>query len=310
METGRTKQPAQQRYPDAPAYITPTLMISAEEYSFTQKQTVKITTRVYNEFFWIRVLEGEFCFEVDGTLFFVRESETLFINSNHFHMFRTVTHIPARCRILAAMPKAVSSPILDPLIDQMVNDDRFSATVIRPVSPLFSYDLDAIFDLNRHKPDAWEFEIASHYLQLLRQIWRIYRHTNPDDTINRNIDLQVVREMLGFIGENYRDEITVDQIAAAGGVSRSRCTRLFRRYLQESPIEHVQKYRLECSVYLVNNTDLQFSEIAGKCGFNQQSYFNRLFVRHYGMTPKEMRAMAIQRRSTVNENEGKKNPAG
>ena len=72
-------------------------------------------------------------------------------------------------------------------------------------------------------------------------------------------------------------------------MSRSKCSRLFRKYLSKSPIEHVQQYRLEKSVYLLKNTNLQFSEIAAICGFNQQSYFNRLFVREYGMTPKQMR---------------------
>ena len=302
MPDSMTEITAHERYPDAPAYISPDFRISVQEFEYQNEQTVKKTARLYNEFFWVRVMEGELCFEVDGSLLYVRSSETLFINSSHFHTFRGISKAPACFRIIAAMPDAVSTPPVDSRIEKMVRDDSFSSIVIRPVSELFSYELDAIFDLNRHHPDAWEFEVAAHYLQMLRQIYRIYRHTNPDDTIRRSIDLQSLRKMLGFIGENFRDEITLDQIAAAGRMSRSRCTRVFRRYLQESPIEHVQKYRLERSVYLINNTDLQFSEIAGKCGFNQQSYFNRLFVRNYGMTPKQMRAESLRARGTA-ENE-------
>lgn len=296
MSDNMAQMTAHDRYPSAPAYLSPGLRISALESEFSETHTVKSAPHLYNEFFWIRVMEGEISVEVDGTLFYVQETETLFINSNHFHSIRGITRAPARYRILAAMPDAVTAPVLDTAIRKMIRDDSFSSTVIRPVSPLFSYDLDAIFDIGRHKPEAWEFEAASHYLVLLRQILRIYHHTNPDDTISTNVDLQLLREMLSFIGENYREEITVDQIAAAGRMSRSRCTRLFRRYLQESPIEHVQKFRLERSVYLINNSDLQFAEIAGKCGFNQQSYFNRLFVRQYGMTPKQMRSQAIRGR--------------
>ena len=202
--------------------------------------------------------------------------------------------VPAAVTQMASYAQTNNSVI------RMISDDTFSSTVIRPVSQLFSYDFDAIFDLNRHRPDFFEYDIASHFIAMMKQIIRIYHHTNPDEAVNRNVDLQSLREMLGWIGENYREEITVDQIAAAGKMSRSRCTRLFRRYLQESPIEHVQKYRLERSAYLITNTDLQFSEIASRCGFNQQSYFNRLFSRHFSMTPKQMRSLSILKRREAN----------
>ena len=59
-----TEATAHDRYPDAPAYILPGFRISAEEFEYDKIQTVKITSRLYNEFFWIRVLKGEFCFEL------------------------------------------------------------------------------------------------------------------------------------------------------------------------------------------------------------------------------------------------------
>ena len=300
MSTAENKDMNRKKiYPDSEHSIVPGLALAIREFSFRQVQTFSLMPLLLDHFFWIRVMEGEVCFMVDGECVFVSATETLFINSRHFNRFSNVIKAPARLRVLAAMPDAVKVPVLDEKIRRMVSDDSFPFTVIRPVSDLFSYDLDAIFDLDAVKPDEYEFEVAAHYLRMLRQIYRVYHHTNPNETITRNTDLQLLREMLSFIGERYRDEITVDQIAAAGRMSRSRCTRLFRQYLQESPIEHVQKYRLQRSVYLINNTDLQFAEIAGKCGFNQQSYFNRLFVRQYGITPGQMRAEAEKNRGSV-----------
>lgn len=276
--------------PVSAEYIAPGLRISLKEFSCSETQSFGLMPFLRDHVFWIRVMEGELCFMIDGRCVNVRADETLFINSRHFNRFCSVKAAPARFRAVGALPDAVRAPALEEKIRGMLMDDSFAYTVIRPVSELFSYDLDALFDLAERKPEEYEFEAAAHFLLLLRQIYRVYRHASPNETIIRSHDLQILREMLSFIGENYRDEITVDQIAAAGRMSRSRCTRLFRQYLQESPIEHVQKYRLQRSVYLINNTDLQFAEIAGRCGFNQQSYFNRLFIRHYGMTPGQMRA--------------------
>jgi AraC-like DNA-binding protein len=175
------------------------------------------------------------------------------------------------------------------MLTGMINDGGFASVVIHPVSDLFSYDMDTIYELSRHRPEGFEFEVAARYLSLLRQYFRIYHHTNPEETVRHDTDMESFREMLAFIGEHHQEEITLDEIADIGRMSRSKCSRMFRRYLGKSPIEHVQKYRLEKSVFLLKNTDLQFSEIASVCGFNQQSYFNRLFVREYGVTPRQMR---------------------
>ena len=43
------------------------------------------------------------------------------------------------------------------------------------------------------------------------------------------------------------------------------------------------------SASLLRNTNESISSIAFACGFGQQSYYNRLFLREYGMTPKEYR---------------------
>ena len=270
-------------------YIHPDLKIAAEEYELEMNSKMFHAPTVFEDFAWIRVISGSLSFELLGEDIEVHAGETLFINSRQPHMFKGSSTSSAKYRVLTARPDAFSNPLLNRQLQSMIMDDRFAYTIIRPVSPLFSADMDAIFDLKKHKPQAYEFEIAARYFTMLRQIYRIYHHANPDDTIKHNIDLDTVREMLAYVGENFTDEISIDDIAAAGKISRSKCTRLFRTYLDQSPVEYIQNYRLERSLYLLRATDLQFAEIASRCGFNQQSYFNRLFIRKFGITPKQMR---------------------
>lgn len=288
--TDRENQKAtQQVYPLKMSWINPDLKIGVEENEIGNPESGQRSVYVLDCFLWIRVLEGSLCYEVNMQSITLEAGETLFINSGQSHAYRAVLRAPARVRVLAAATDVFRAPFLDGQIREMINDPAFACTVIRPASPLFSYDMDAIFDLARHKPEAYEFEIASRYISLLRQYVRIYHHTDPEATVRKDTDLEALREMLAYIAENHHEELTVDDIAAAGKMSRSKCTRVFRKYMQKSPIEHVQQYRLERSVWLLKNTDLQFAEIAAMCGFNQQSYFNRLFAREYGMTPKQMR---------------------
>ena len=41
---------------------------------------------------------------------------------------------------------------------------------------------------------------------------------------------------------------------------------------------------------LLSESDLSILEVAGRCGFNNISYFNRLFKKKYSLTPRELRS--------------------
>ena len=270
-------------------YLHPDIPVFSAEITLKHSASVFNSSHFHDDFEWIRVLSGCLSFEVNGEEKLVHEGETLFINSRQVHVFYGCPEGTAVFRVLLAKPDFIRNPCIEKQISEMILDNEFTCAVIRPVSPLFSADMDAILELSRTKPQAFEFSVLSHYLEQLRQIIRIYRHENPDHTIRRNPDIDSLREMMSYIGEHYQQPISLDELAAAGNMSRSKCTKLFRRYVQQSPVEHIQNYRLERCIYLLNSTDMTCSEIALTCGFNEQSYFNRLFLRRFGITPKQMR---------------------
>ena len=280
-------------------YISDELPIIIQERTLDVVETLTISSHYRKDFIWVRMMVGAIEIDIDGSSVIVREGECLFINSNRIQTLIGLPEGPARYRILIARPDTVYNPLIARHLDRMIRDSSFSSTVIRPGNSLFFADMDAMLELSRHKPQEYEFQLLAHLLEQFRQILRVYHHTNPDETISQNTDLIALREMLAFIGENFREDLTLDQIAEAGKVSRSKCTRLFRSYIQKSPIHHLQSYRLERSVYLLNNSEFSISEIAQKCGFNQQSYYNRLFMRKFGITPKEMRARNQSRASAA-----------
>ncbi|NMB32666.1 MAG: helix-turn-helix transcriptional regulator, partial [Clostridium sp.] len=75
----------------------------------------------------------------------------------------------------------------------------------------------------------------------------------------------------------------------SGNVCRSKCCKIFKRYLMQSPIEFLNTYRLEISSNLLKDTSKSVTEVAFACGFNHLSYYSELFKRYYGCTPSEYR---------------------
>lgn len=102
-------------------------------------------------------------------------------------------------------------------------------------------------------------------------------------------DLELQKDMVSYIYQNYRKKLTLAKIASSGRVSRSKCCQMFRHYLQQSPIDFLNDYRLRVSCNLLRNTELRITEVALSCGFNHLNYFSKRFVERFGYTPKEYR---------------------
>ena len=89
-------------------------------------------------------------------------------------------------------------------------------------------------------------------------------------------------------GAGY-DNIDLEDIAAAGNISRSKCCQIFKKYMQQSPVAYLNAYRMELSCNLLKTTSYSITSIATSCGYNHLSYFSKIFLKKFGCTPMEYR---------------------
>ena len=102
-------------------------------------------------------------------------------------------------------------------------------------------------------------------------------------------DLSIQRNMISYIYQNYAQKLSLNDIAAAGSICRSKCCRIFKKYLNKTPIDFLNAYRLEVSTRLLTDTAMSITEIALSCGFQSPSYYAELFQHHKGCTPSHYR---------------------
>ncbi|HEX8556110.1 MAG TPA: AraC family transcriptional regulator [Sphingomonas sp.] len=82
---------------------------------------------------------------------------------------------------------------------------------------------------------------------------------------------------------------SVDSLAAVAGMSRSTFIRHFRRVMRMSPLEYVQRVRLDEAKAILGSTDLPIKTVAANTGFASRSHFSRLFRAAYGSDPSTYR---------------------
>ncbi len=109
--------------------------------------------------------------------------------------------------------------------------------------------------------------------------------------VHKKIDskLQYVESAVAFIKQNYSTDITENDIALEVNLSAKYLYKLFKKYKEVSPIEYLNSYRITRAQALLRETSLSVSDIADAVGYNDPSYFIRVFKKYCAVTPSKFR---------------------
>lgn len=87
--------------------------------------------------------------------------------------------------------------------------------------------------------------------------------------------------------------ITLSSLSAECGVSTSTLNRLFKQFLNVSPISYIIFRRLERARHLISIKDLSLKEISSQCGYARESFFSRAFKQRFGVSPNDYRKFLV-----------------
>ena len=109
----------------------------------------------------------------------------------------------------------------------------------------------------------------------------------------------LVRAALQEITQNYR-EASLSNVARAYGVSLAYVSECVRAQTGKTYKELLQRHRMETAARLLRRSDLNIQQIIAQVGYENTSYFYRLFHERYGLSPREYRQVrAVRSRTTA-----------
>jgi AraC-like DNA-binding protein len=87
---------------------------------------------------------------------------------------------------------------------------------------------------------------------------------------------------------------TIDELATGAGASRSVLAERFARYLGESPLSYLARWRLQLAARLLQTTQQSVLQVASEVGYDSEAAFNRAFKREFGVPPGQFRKSSGQ----------------
>lgn len=88
-----------------------------------------------------------------------------------------------------------------------------------------------------------------------------------------------------YVRANYREKLSVADMARVAGISVSSQERLFRKTFGLTPLMYLRKTRLNAACKMLRETGVGLSSIAVRCGFNDQTNMTRAFRLELKITP-------------------------
>ena len=268
-------------------------MISLTIESFTGEENRHDLTHWHDKIELIRVTAGVMHCVTNGADHVLTSGDICIINRQQLHRIYCEDNNCAFQRLLIDPVLFTSDKhIYQQYLVPVLTDQTFAHVEIgkRDAGDI-SHLMDRMIELSAASAIGYELEMVALVYLLFHRLFAIYQSEKGRSVAPIKTDLVLFRRMADYIYMNYQEKIALEEIAAAGNISKSKCGSLFKAYAGYTPVDFLNLYRLKISTELLVATDKSIAEISSTCGFGQQSYYNRLFLREYNMTPKEYRVM-------------------
>lgn len=140
------------------------------------------------------------------------------------------------------------------------------------------------------KQPGYEFGVRAALSQVMFLLKENCVHHAPAPSERELRDAERIKTMVDFVRNHMEEAITTREIADSAAISVSECLRCFRRMMDLTPQEYLKQHRMRHAATLLEHTDLPIAQIGTECGFEDMSYFARVFRAQHGCTPSEYRA--------------------
>ena len=265
-----------------------------EHFNWNRLETVE--WHWHSELEFVEILQGAIECHIGEEIIELREGDTFFINSGVIHkyqaskvcrekqcMFSDILFLP---EIIAPNFSLIYEKYVRPIVlyGKPFLVMRQTQAWEEPVQNLYHHIVNVCLD----EEDLKELRIQAGVSELWTRLFHYLYREESEQQENKNILAQArLRKMMQFIWDHFHEKITLDDIAASANISKSAALRCFRSGMQTSPVGYLNNFRLNRAKELLLTSHSTVSEIAVSVGFDNVGYFDRVFRRTFGLTPKQ-----------------------
>ncbi len=117
-----------------------------------------------------------------------------------------------------------------------------------------------------------------------------------DSIFNLNFQVkqeEAIRKSIQYISDNYMKKITLETVAKYVYLSPAHFSTIFKKTVKMAFTDYLNIVRVDQSKILLRDKNLSILNVALSVGFNNQSYYCKIFKKFTGDTPKSFRKILV-----------------
>lgn len=270
-----------------------------DKYTIARDQPIPSHTHDFVEL--VYVLEGSAQHEMAGLTYILHPGDVFVIEPNVYHSFRGASHVDCvvynvlferrlldhELHALREIPAFLDFFYLAPFLRKT----GFAAfhpyfKISRHQRPQFEQHLDTLLYESTIKETGYQLIVKTRLIECMVHLSRFFiaktRTAEPTED-------QWIRSITSMLEQYYAQPFTLQQLSRFCGLSISSFTAKFKAHTGKTVIEYKHDLQIREACRLLSDTNRSLLEISQAAGFDDLSFFYRVFRKKHGMTPAQYR---------------------
>ncbi|MFA9457332.1 helix-turn-helix domain-containing protein [Halalkalibacter sp. AB-rgal2] len=246
----------------------------------------------HHEMEFLVMEHGQALIRVGASEVTLQEGEALFIPSGQLHAAYPVGNEPFRLQAIVFHSQLINSATYDTIqshfIDRLLEWDDDEPILIKEASAF--RHIEAILSHYDEKNSTYPLLIKGELFLLFAYLMDEYevKRKSPART-EKSENITRLKQVLTYMDKSLQERLTVNDLASHIQMSDGHFSRFFKSYIKMTPIDYLNHVRINKAAKLLKETDRSVLDISLEVGFENTSYFIRMFKRKKSCTPSEFR---------------------
>lgn len=237
----------------------------------------------------IRVKEGKIHIMLNNREYYAKPGDVVFVNCEVIHGAHPDEGCVYEC-IVFDLGYFALSPEAEEFINKLISHDVVITEYLPCGGSRINEIADELFDTASLTERGYKFAVTGLIFCLLGEIQRgVYFSERLYSKTQNAKSTYKLKKVLRYIQDSYSKHITLADMADAAGISPKYFCSFFKSMTSKTPFEYLNSYRVERACGRLLGSDDSVTDIAYACGFNDLSYFIKVFKDEKGISPKKFR---------------------